>query len=101
MAKFLLEKYLAHIYMTAERIKRQYICEVKKLQVNNQVPHPVVDTARSLRESFMVYISPCTVGTHKANTNTIFAENQSLSRLSATFKIHGLISLHTAGFFLV
>jgi len=34
MAKFLLEKYLAHIYVTAEYIKRQYICEVKPPQAN-------------------------------------------------------------------
>ena len=64
------------------------------------VPGPAVDTACSLRESFMVYISPCTVGTHKANTNTIFSENQSLFRPSATLKSHGLIILYTAGCFL-
>lgn len=34
MAKFLLEKYLAHIYVTPEYIKRQYICEVKQPQVS-------------------------------------------------------------------
>lgn len=37
----------------------------------------------------MVYVSPCTMGTHKANTNTMFAQNQSLFRHSATLKNQG------------
>lgn len=82
MPKFLLEKYLAHICITPEYIKRHCTCGVGQ----PQVPCPVADIAHSLSESFMVYISPCTLGTHKANTKTIFAGNKSLFSLSEILK---------------
>lgn len=85
---FFLEKHVAHIYMTAECIKEQYICEQQQVNCS----WPSTWHSSQSKANFMVYI----VRTHQANTNTISAEKQALLRLSATLKIHGLIILHTA-----